>query len=52
MTGFRQSLCFIALAPCGKPASLFLNVLAGGLGVKGNLDNLDKEGSSSMAGFG
>jgi hypothetical protein len=44
MTGFRLSLGFIALAPCGNPASLFLNVLVGDVGVKGNLDNVDKEG--------
>lgn len=52
MTGFRLSLRLIALAAHGNPASLFFNVLAGGLGVKGNLDNPEKKGSFGMTGFG
>jgi len=44
MSGLRLSYGLIAVAACGKPASLPFKLSVGGLGVKGNLDNLEKEG--------
>ena len=44
MTGFRLSVRFIAFATRGKTGEPILKLSLGVLGVKGNLDNLEKEG--------